>query len=130
MVNSMKSVVPIRFLVILIAVGALHVCVAGLLWGLSGDKAAPVAQPPAESGQDFQIADPDASGSTPIVNRPPNQQVSPPSSVSAARTHVVAPGESYWGIADKYGTTVAKLKAANGHTPNHVLQPGQSLKIP
>lgn len=50
-------------------------------------------------------------------------------SVLGPTTHTVRRSETLWGIADKYGTTPARIKAANGLKSN-VIYPGQSLKIP
>ena len=46
------------------------------------------------------------------------------------REHVVQRGESYDSIARKYQTSIQALREANGHTPKHVLQPGERLTIP
>jgi LysM repeat protein len=39
------------------------------------------------------------------------------------------PGDTLWKIAQKYGTTVAKLVAANNLDPNKYLMIGQRIKI-
>ena len=44
--------------------------------------------------------------------------------------HVVAPGESPWLIADRYGVRVADFLAINGLQPGQVIQPGQKLVLP
>lgn len=46
------------------------------------------------------------------------------------RTHQVRGGETWLGIARKYGVTSADLAAANGKTPKSTLQLGQVLRIP
>lgn len=53
-----------------------------------------------------------------------------PAPVDSGRTHRVAPGESYWLIANRYGTSVQALVALNGLERSHVLQPGELLSIP
>lgn len=44
-------------------------------------------------------------------------------------SYKVAKGDTLYGIARKRGTTVAKIKSANGISSD-VIRPGQSLKIP
>ena len=44
--------------------------------------------------------------------------------------HVVAPGESPWLIADRYGLDVADVLALNDLRPGEVIQPGQTLVLP
>jgi hypothetical protein len=44
-------------------------------------------------------------------------------------THTIRPGDTLGGIARKYGTTVAKLKAANG-LKSDLIRAGKTLKIP
>lgn len=43
--------------------------------------------------------------------------------------HVVAAGESLWGIARRYGVAVTMLRRWNAIGPDAVLQPGQTLKL-
>lgn len=50
-------------------------------------------------------------------------------SVEAPARHTVRPSETLWGIADRYGTTPARIRGANGLRSN-VIHPGQTLKIP
>ena len=53
-----------------------------------------------------------------------------PASVPAAsQTHVVVPGDTVYGIAQRYGTTVDAVLAANGLTRASVIYPGQSLSV-
>lgn len=51
------------------------------------------------------------------------------SSRSAGRTHTIKSGDTLGGIARKYGTTVSKLKAANG-LKSDLIRAGKTLKIP
>jgi LysM repeat protein len=48
---------------------------------------------------------------------------------TAAKRHTVKKGDTLYGIARSGGTTVAKLKSANGLSSD-VIRPGQTLKIP
>lgn len=48
---------------------------------------------------------------------------------SSSSRYTVSRGDTLYGIARKKGTTVAKLKAANGISGD-IIRPGQSLKIP
>lgn len=48
---------------------------------------------------------------------------------SSGSRYTVGKGDTLYGIARKKGTTVAKLKAANGLSSD-LIRPGQSLKVP
>jgi hypothetical protein len=48
---------------------------------------------------------------------------------SAERSHLVGRGDTLWGLARTYSTSVGSLRAANG-LDSDVLQPGQILRIP
>lgn len=48
---------------------------------------------------------------------------------SSGSRYAVARGDTLYGIARKKGTTVAKIKAANGLSGD-IIRPGQSLQIP
>lgn len=47
----------------------------------------------------------------------------------ASRTHTVVKGDTLYGLARKYGSTVSKIKAANGLSGD-LIRIGQRLKIP
>ncbi|HHE46656.1 MAG TPA: LysM domain-containing protein, partial [Bacteroidetes bacterium] len=47
-----------------------------------------------------------------------------------ARSHIVAPGDSLWLIARKYGVSVELLRRANGLQGRSLIKPGQRLTIP
>lgn len=48
---------------------------------------------------------------------------------AAAARHTVRPGDNLWRIANRYGTSVERLKAANGIRSTRI-RPGQVLEIP
>jgi len=48
---------------------------------------------------------------------------------TSSKRHTVKKGDTLYGIARSSGTTVAKLKSANGLTSD-LIRPGQTLKIP
>lgn len=50
-------------------------------------------------------------------------------SVTGAEQHTVRRSETLWAIAQRYDTTPAAIRAANGLTSN-VIKPGQTLEIP
>ena len=51
------------------------------------------------------------------------------SATPSSATVTVQPGDSLWSIAQRYGTTVAAIKAAN-HLSSDRLQPGTALELP
>ena len=61
----------------------------------------------------------------------PSQPTSPDPGAPAAggTTHTVVAGDSLWGLARKYGTTIEAIQAANGLT-NTNIRTGQQLVIP
>lgn len=62
------------------------------------------------------------------VKRKSSPAKSPAKKTSGSR-YTVAKGDTLYGIARKKGTTVAKIKAANGLSGD-LIRPGQSLKLP
>jgi LysM repeat protein len=48
---------------------------------------------------------------------------------SSSKTHTVSKGDTLYGLARKYGTTVAKIKSANGMSSD-LIRLGQKVKIP
>lgn len=51
------------------------------------------------------------------------------SAVERPARHTVRRSETLWEIAKRYGTTTARIRAANG-LPSNVIRPGQTLEIP
>ena len=74
-------------------------------------------------------------GQSLVVTRPPQPTPKPAVQKKVAskpakgpKTHTVAKGETLSDVAEKYGTTVKKLKAANG-LKGDSLKPGQVLRV-
>ncbi len=86
------------------------VLVAGTKLNLSGGGA--VSSDPDQDGDN----DAGASGSAGVT--------------SSAGSYVVRPGDTLTSIAQRAGTTVAQLAAANGLSPNGVLVAGRALTVP
>jgi LysM repeat protein len=53
----------------------------------------------------------------------------PAASTGPSRTHIVAKGDTLWGISRRYNVTVDAIKSANGMRSD-MLRPGDSLRIP
>jgi LysM repeat protein len=126
-----KETMTPRFVAVLIAVVVAHNAILGTGFTMLRDNAAapigeigdPDLPPPTTSGapastQGFETVP--ASG-TPAAGT---------AATSTGRSHTVKPGESYWGIAKKYGITEDAIRAANGQARSHVIHPGDTLKIP
>ncbi len=52
------------------------------------------------------------------------------STAASARSHMVKPGDTLWGVARRYGVTVPALAAENGMTSQSQLVAGTRLKVP
>jgi LysM repeat protein len=76
----------------------------------------PLAQPPVVTPS------PTASGDTTPVTPAPAATTNP-------ETYTVVSGDTLWGIAHKFNTSIKKIKKLNGLTKNN-LKIGQVLKIP
>ena len=59
----------------------------------------------------------------------PKPKPAPKKSVASSRRHTVKKGDTLYGIARQYKTTVAKIKTANGKKSD-LIRPGEVLKIP
>lgn len=85
---------------------------------------------------------PSNNSTTRIVQRPPTQTVQQapkpkpkpvvkpkPKPQPRFTYHTVRKGDTLYGIAKRYGTSVSKVQAANG-IKGSIIRPGQKLKIP
>ncbi|MCM3781055.1 muramidase family protein [Microbacterium hydrocarbonoxydans] len=71
-------------------------------------------------------------GQTLAVSGAPAPAAAPPATPpppAATQTHVVAAGDTLFGIAQKYGTTTAALFALNGLSTGSIIYPGQSIAV-
>jgi len=71
---------------------------------------------------------PPTQGNYPTIpnSNPPAYNNNAPATVT---THVVAKGDSLWGLSRKYGTSADAIRQANGLTSD-LIQLGQTLQIP
>lgn len=79
---------------------------------------APAPPPPAEEA-------PEPTPETPAA--PPERA---PPARAGAREHTVAAGETFYGIANRYGVAAAALRAANPEVDIERIRVGQTLRIP
>ncbi len=64
-----------------------------------------------------------------LPGKPPGLARSARAEEAGSGTYVIVPGDTLWGISQRYGTTVEALKAANG-IRGHLIYPGQILILP
>ena len=89
-------------------------------------RAAAIASPSLDAALLARINEGASDAAWLVPDRNPRPRV-----VAAApgATHRVAPGDSLWIIARRYGTTIARLRAWNGLDERAVLRPGDVLRI-
>lgn len=66
---------------------------------------------------------------TPATTAPVAPAAPAPAAAPGGQTHVIVPGDTLFGLARTYATTVAQLYALNGLTPESIIYPGQSLVV-
>lgn len=78
-------------------------------------------------GQTLTISTAPAQASAPAPAPAPAPPAAP--SVSSGTAHTVVAGDTIFGIAQKHGTSVAAVFAANGLSPSSIIYPGQSIIV-
>ncbi|MBY6062331.1 LysM peptidoglycan-binding domain-containing protein [Microbacterium esteraromaticum] len=77
-------------------------------------------------GQKLRIGGTASAPSTPTTGAP---NTGTPSTPSAAKTHRIVAGDTLYGIAKKYGTSVSVLLRANNLGSGAIIYPGQTLRL-
>lgn len=78
---------------------------------------------------DYRSSSPRRSKPTTSSSRKSSSGTKSKSSSTSSRRHTVKSGDSLWSIARKYGSSVAKIKSANG-LKSDTIRDGRSLVIP
>lgn len=82
---------------------------------------------PAKPAPSPSVSKPKTSSSSSLT--PKKKTTSTAKKSSSGRTHTVTKGDTLYGLARKYGTTVTKIKSANGMSGD-MIRLGQKIKIP
>lgn len=77
-------------------------------------------------GQKLRIGGTASAPSTPTTGAP---TTGTPSTPSPAKTHRIVAGDTLYGIAKKYGTSVSVLLRANNLSSGAIIYPGQTLRL-
>lgn len=87
--------------------------------------------PPAEDAYAFDSPAPASSSpvSKPSSSSSTKKSTPAKKTSSSSRSHTVAKGDTLYGLARKYGSTVSQIKSANGLSGD-LIRIGQKLKIP
>lgn len=117
------------------AASATHVVVAGdTVFGIARSHGTTVAAILAANGlngssiiypgQTLQVP-----GAAP-ASAPVTPAAAPTASMATGITHTVVAGDTIFGLAQRHGTTVAAVLAANGLSAASIIYPGQSIVVP
>jgi membrane-bound lytic murein transglycosylase D len=90
----------------------------------------PAASATTASERSASTARPSTSTSGSTATRPATTSGTRTSAAARRREHTVGDGETLWGIARRYETTVDSLRRANDLEADEQIQPGQKLTIP
>jgi len=71
-----------------------------------------------------------AGDSRPSPNAKPTPTVQVKAKRAALKLHIVSSGDTLGGIAERYDTTVARLRALNPRVDPHALRVGKELRVP
>lgn len=86
-----------------------------------------------QTGGESGTYTPAADGAAPYQPLPgvaqPSSPAAPAAPAAGGTTHTVVSGDSLWGLARKYNTSIEAIQEANGLT-NTVIRTGQTLTIP
>ena len=94
----------------------------------SGQTTAPTQLPSATAAPSASA--PASPTSTPTIRPASSPIASTSPAVPAARRYVVQEGDTLRAIADRFGTTVAALKQANGIADENLIEVGRILTVP
>ncbi|MCP5154082.1 MAG: LysM peptidoglycan-binding domain-containing protein [Ectothiorhodospiraceae bacterium] len=65
-----------------------------------------------------------------VLTVPLGEQAQPPSPEAVGRLHLLAPGETLGGVAERYGVSARAIASANGVDDPRRLRAGETLRIP
>lgn len=90
-------------------------------------------QPPVQEADPYSFdapkTSPSSSGSSSTKKTASSSTAKKKTSTAKSKSYTVKKGDTLYGIAKKNGSTVAKIKSANGLSGD-LIRPGQSLKVP
>jgi nucleoid-associated protein YgaU len=90
---------------------------------------APAKPAPSTASSSSSSAKPKPKTTTTASSTPKKKSTTTVKKSSSGRSHTVTKGDTLYGLARKYGTTVTKIKSANGMSGD-MIRLGQKVKIP